>query len=575
MNVIRTVVFAALMLGFTATHRADADNLSYHGGPIMQTARAIVIFWLPPGQHFLPAPQNTAAQDQLYETTITNFFNRLSGSSYLNILPQYVSQCAANTCQAPQNPGGVALGQVITDLSQYPQSPLQDSDVQNLIKNHINSQGLAFNLNTIFLVYTAFGIQECNGFSGCTSTNFCAYHNEFDFNNGKVVYAFMPNDNSLGGCSGNNSTAPNQLAADREVEFTSHELFEAITDPEPFGSALNIFDPTGNTAWWEGGNIFDGTFGSEIGDKCNQNPASVTLGGKNFIVQQQWSNDSATCVSSFGPSVTFIISTGSDDLRGDSSATAALQAPNGGALQTITLKSQSQGSWGNNSTNGLVTALRPSTIATSTTPLGSIGITLTSHNSGFETNDNWNIENVSAQMKNPSGGVFCSLSQGGDPLRRLTGSVPTAEFALQCPPPVKPPPATFDTITFIIQTGGDDLRGDSSANAALDGPGSATFQTVTLKTQSQNGWPNNSTNTVSTALTPATALAAFSSVVMTLTSHNGTFESDDNWNVQAVNVTLSNSTNGQSACLANVNGNPFVRLTGSAGSVVINAGQGC
>ena len=38
--------------------------------------------------------------------------------------------------------------------------------------------------------------------------------------------------------------------------------------------------------------------------------------------------------------IKFVIGTGSDDLRGDSSATAALMASNGTTLQTITLKSQ-------------------------------------------------------------------------------------------------------------------------------------------------------------------------------------------------------------------------------------------
>jgi hypothetical protein len=46
--------------------------------------------------------------------------------------------------------------------------------------------------------------------------------------------------------------------------------------------------------------------------------------------------------------IQFVIGTGGDDLRGDSSATATLKAANGATLQVITLKGQNQGDWGNN-----------------------------------------------------------------------------------------------------------------------------------------------------------------------------------------------------------------------------------
>ena len=138
-----------------------------------------------------------------------------------------------------------------------------------------------------------------------------------------------------------------------------------------------------------------------------------------------------------------------------------------------------------------------------------------------------------------------------------------------------PSPVSFDTITFVILTGGDDLRGDSSAVVALNAPSGGTFETVVLKSQSQSDWSNNSTHTVSAGLGTPQPLSAFGSVAMTLTSHNGFFETNDNWNVQAVNVSLSNSRTGQSACLANVGGNPFARLTGDAPTVTIGAGNGC
>ena len=126
--------------------------------------------------------------------------------------------------------------------------------------------------------------------------------------------------------------------------------------------------------------------------------------------------------------------------------------------------------------------------------------------------------------------------------------------------------ATFNQIVFNIVTGGDDLRGDSSATATVQiGGGSQTF---TLKAQSDPGWGNNSdhvkTFTIAGAAQP---LSAFGHVTFTLTSHNSFPETDDNWNIQNVTITLNGS--GGSATLLTRSGNPFARLTGSSPSVTV------
>ena len=75
--------------------------------------------------------------------------------------------------------------------------------------------------------------------------------------------------------------------------------------------------------------------------------------------------------------ITFNITTGGDDLRHDSSATASVVFPNG--TQTFTLKAQSDPGWPNNSNH-----VKTFTIAGPAQPLsdfGPITITLTSHNS--------------------------------------------------------------------------------------------------------------------------------------------------------------------------------------------------
>ncbi len=558
----------ALWLAAAGTIQAQT-NLSDHGGPIMQTVDANLIFWLPPGSHYVSPPAGNAAADQLYETTITNFLNDIGQTGYWNILTQYPGQCSSTACTAPQNaPGAVKVGRVFQDLTPYPRSPLQDSDVQNEIQNFINQNGLSFGLSTEFFVFTGAAVQECNGLSGCTSTDFCAYHSEFDFNGGKVIYAFMPNDDSLPGCSAGISNGPNQLSADRETTILSHELAESVTDPLPFGTSLNIFDPLGNTAWWDSNNIFSSSFGQEIGDKCNQSPASVNLNGKAFVAQQQWSNDTSNCVASFGPSIEFDVSTGSDDLRGDSSSTAGLQS-GASTFQTVTLKSQGMSSWGNNTTNEVVTGLRPPVLPTAQTPLTDIAVTLTSHNSFGETDDNWNIEHLTAKVLDPTGRLICELSLGGDPLVRLTGSMPSDTFLMPNCPKQSITNGGLTQIEFVIVTGSDDLRGDSSATATIKAPNGSVLQVITLKAQNQAGWNNNSTHDLIFALSPPQPLSQLQNILITLTSHDSFGETDDNWNIQSVNITASNPP-GPAQCLINSGGNPLARLTNNAPTLTLS-----
>ncbi len=126
--------------------------------------------------------------------------------------------------------------------------------------------------------------------------------------------------------------------------------------------------------------------------------------------------------------------------------------------------------------------------------------------------------------------------------------------------------ATFSRLTFNIKTGGDDLRGDSSATADVALPGGT--QRFTLKAQNEGGWGNNSDHVKSFSIAgPPLPLAAFGPITITLTSHNGFLETDDNWNIQSIVVTAAGA--GGSATVASQAGNPFARLTGSAPRVTI------
>jgi hypothetical protein len=124
-----------------------------------------------------------------------------------------------------------------------------------------------------------------------------------------------------------------------------------------------------------------------------------------------------------------------------------------------------------------------------------------------------------------------------------------------------PSSTKFDSIRFIVHTGGDDLRGDSSATAELFSVNGQALQTLTLKRQNAGSWDNNSTHTVEAKLAQPLSGDEIGRVAVTLTSHNGFLETDDNWNINEVTIQFYNSSSTYQ--LVDVKGNPYVRLTGS------------
>lgn len=550
-----------------------------NGGPIMQgPTKVFLVFWRPTSAHYDTSITNG---DSNYENLMTRFFNDLSGSTYFNILSQYPGTCGINT--SSQTCLGTVTGTALPeDNSPYNQfavsdtgtnsNPLQDSDIQAEVLKMIKLNNLTAGLNTEFFVFTAAGIQECGSPGSCTNSGvqFCAYHGStMDPTGAPVIYSFMPQANSLGsGCQDGNGKSPNgQLVADQEIAVMSHEFFESVSDP------------TSNIAW------LSDSINSEIGDNCahmngsvQSNGSNITLNGNMYLVQQMWSNDDEGCVLSFGsnilgPTVEYAINTGGDDLRGDSSATSNLDGSGGGTFQTVTLKSQPQAEWANNSTHVRVFQ------AMQTQP-GDTSVTLTSHSGGLEGPDNWNIQSLDFKLRNPNGVVICEQSVSGNPAARLTQQAPTQVFATpNCAP--TPPPASVNQMRITIQTGKDDARSDSELWATLPGEpsfclkpsnnadpdgvcangGSATDQ------NGKQSWDNWTTSSQSFSLPVPQPLSSLGSITLKLIEHNSGFESDDNWDIQAITITMTDSTSTTTTVLNMANtpngDNCMARLKGS------------
>ena len=276
--------------------------LVYHGGPVMTTATTYAIFWA-------PATLQTGAATSLpahYQNVQTALLSLYPGHGIGNNNTQYYQTSSGlfRFTDYIQNSGN--FGGSYVDNSPYPASActdsvtpgncLSDAQIQAEVQKVMTIKGWTGGLNHIFFVYTSSGEGSCSG-SSCAYTDYCGYHGYFNSGTTPVLYSNMPYADT-NHCQVPGTPSPNSdPAADAAATVTSHELTEAITDPE-----LN--------AWYSSG-------GDEIGDLCAWNYGPNTWdGGKanqswpefiglfilnnppiyNFELQQEYNNHTDSCV---------------------------------------------------------------------------------------------------------------------------------------------------------------------------------------------------------------------------------------------------------------------------------------
>jgi hypothetical protein len=289
---------ACLIVLLAVVARAEGQNLTSQGEPVMRnTVRAFLIYWLPAGVIL----DNTVADKTGNFRSLTGqFYSDMSATPYMNIVTQYPGTCEGSSCVLYNLSGAVVLGGSWIDTQAYPHpgiannsgtqaNPLTDADIQAEVTRAIGQNSWTADANSMFFVITGIFsssgalVEECAG-ANCTFRGmaFCGYH--FSFGSPPTLYSFMSDASfARGGCNeGSNTTVNGQIASDREVALMSHEFMETVTDPQLNAWFVNV-----------NGNI------NEIGDKCNQIPATITMSGHKYLVQQEWSNASSSCVSSY------------------------------------------------------------------------------------------------------------------------------------------------------------------------------------------------------------------------------------------------------------------------------------
>jgi hypothetical protein len=297
---VRADGLLAGMRAFRSGHQQAATpicanpNLSYFGGPVLQSPVIVAVFW-------------TNSVNATLQANIGQFYSDVMQSSYWSWLHEYDSVGLTPGTNQGILPGTFGGSFTIAPLKCAPggnNCKLSDNDLQAELTRQINLGVLPAptldctgNVQTIYMIDLPPNIRlsgPMGAGTSCVANGFCAYHNTGTYgpNNVPLIYAANM-DVFTGPCAlgcGGNATP-----LDDATSLHSHELIEAVTDPDiGLDTQFNYAYPAG---WGDNNNQC-----GEIADICaDGSPGdSITVAGRTWVVQQLWSNAQQKCTSS-GP----------------------------------------------------------------------------------------------------------------------------------------------------------------------------------------------------------------------------------------------------------------------------------
>jgi hypothetical protein len=238
---------------------AASNKMLYHGGPVMLGTVNVYYIWY-----------GTFSSTAM--TILTDFANSFGGSPYYNINTTYFNASHVAVSNS------IHYGGSTNDNYSLGKS-LGDASIQTIVSNAIASAALPKDTNGVYFVLTASDVNETSGF--CSF--YCGWHTHGTISGSDIKYSFVGNpDRCPTSCEEQTANSPNgDTGADGMANIIGHELEESTSDPD-----LN--------AWYDRN-------GAENADKCawtfgpeytapNGSRANMNLGGRDFLIQQNWVN---------------------------------------------------------------------------------------------------------------------------------------------------------------------------------------------------------------------------------------------------------------------------------------------
>jgi hypothetical protein len=276
-----------------------AAHLDYYGGRVVSNMQVVQVLW--GTGSFLPEVTSTSTP------SMASFYQSVLNSSYVDWLTEY------DTTGLPAPTSNQIIGrgsfdvQVMINPSSH-STTVDDSIIQSEITAQINAGNLPApttdgvgNSNTYYAVFFPHGTTiTMGGMSSCVANSFCAYHGTVAAAGSlhEYFYGVHPDMQSGSGCDTGCGAAATPFG--NYTSVASHEMTETLTDAE-VGIGTNIGPPL---AWYDPNN-------GEIGDICDAQQGSLTVGGEIYVVQREWSNAQGNCVVTGPASPSFTVAPGS------------------------------------------------------------------------------------------------------------------------------------------------------------------------------------------------------------------------------------------------------------------------
>lgn len=271
--------------------KSSGTGIYYHGGPVLQSATNVVaVYWassfIYPGG---PNPATTPTGSGAADGSLVGFFLRnLGGSPYFRINSSYTDGSGTAIANKVSYTGFWANNTNAPSATST--ASVSDAAMIAMLQSGFTSGALTYDASTLYAIFTA-GTANLGGGFG---TQYCAYHTHGTVSihgiSQTVLYAAMPYDNAYPTACTMQSYPNGDPGADAEVNTLAHETEETTTDM----MANAWFDRRG----YENADKCAWTFGTTYAS--GGYTANVNLGGKNWLVQQNWKNSgSGGCVMSW------------------------------------------------------------------------------------------------------------------------------------------------------------------------------------------------------------------------------------------------------------------------------------
>lgn len=277
LNIIAIIVLCALPSA--AQNQKLTSKIVYHNGPLLtRTQNFYTIYygcW----------DENCGfAGDIRTRQVLADFFTSIGNSPYAQINSTYTDASGQPAVSA------FIYGGELLDSSYSHGVDLTQSDMVSLISKYVNNFQLPQDSNGIYVIIASADIAS-------TATGFCTpsappFHATGLVNGSPVKYIFLGNPNRCPSVAGpqfsrTGPTPNDSYAADVLVSNLAHAVNGLVTNPL-------------GTGWYD-------RYGLENSDKCQDalgNPsfgptyltangarANVRMGGRDFLIQQNWVND--------------------------------------------------------------------------------------------------------------------------------------------------------------------------------------------------------------------------------------------------------------------------------------------